>query len=143
MTTIAYNHKDKEIAVDGRVTHGDTIQNDSATKTFRRDASTVFFMTGAACDWEDFVNEFCNGKKSSRWLDCSGVMSVDDNAHCVGFDRESETFFSSQLYGNYATGSGGDFALAAMDLGKTAREAVEYAATRNCKTGGLVTVTKL
>ena len=39
---------------------------------------------------------------------------------------------------NRAIGSGNRFALAAMDFGKTAKEAVEYAACRDVYTGGKV-----
>lgn len=35
-----------------------------------------------------------------------------------------------------AIGSGWQFALAAMDFGKTAKQAIEYAATRDNGTGG-------
>ena len=44
---------------------------------------------------------------------------------------------------NMCMGSGGDFALAAMDFGCSARQAVKYAMTRDTCTGGRVKVLKV
>jgi len=35
MTTVAYNHKDKEIAVDSRFSRGDIISTDNGIKVFK------------------------------------------------------------------------------------------------------------
>ena len=47
-------------------------------------------------------------------------------------------FFESVRNFNFALGTGQHLALAAMDLGKSAQAAVQYAATRDVYTGGQV-----
>ena len=49
-------------------------------------------------------------------------------------------FYKTRITYNDANGSGHKFALAALDHGKTAEEAVGYAATRCVYTGGAVQV---
>jgi hypothetical protein len=55
---------------------------------------------------------------------------VNDGNYCEWFETTHDA----------AYGSGQDFAIAALDFGKTPKEAVEYAMTRDCNTGGSVQV---
>ena len=48
-----------------------------------------------------------------------------------------------ELKFNDYVGSGGYDALRALDFGKSAKEAIEYAATKDCNTGGKVRVFNL
>jgi len=54
--------------------------------------------------------------------------------------NENGVYKLDELPCNESLGSGGWFAMAAVDLGKTARESVEYAMTRDVYTGGKVHV---
>ena len=53
---------------------------------------------------------------------------------------DNGVYRSSLIEYNDSAGSGGEFAIAALDMGKTAKEAVEYAMTRDFYSGGKVHV---
>lgn len=142
MTTIAYHHDSGEIAVDGRTTAGGIIVTDKSNKIIRRQDGALFFMTGATSDFADYCNEFSNGKKPSRAFDCGAMAVFDGVVHLTGVDGDSG-FFASPRGENCAIGSGSHFATAAMDFGKSAKQAVKYAATRDSSTGGKITVVKV
>ncbi len=137
MTTIVYHHESGIIAADGRVTSGSRISTDSANKIIESNGS-IFAMCGATSDWADFVEEFKNGEKVSRDFDCSAIMATGGLVYIAGIDRETKTFFASPQDHSIAIGSGGDFALASMDFGNGAVDAVKYAATRDSSTGGKI-----
>lgn len=143
MTTISYNHKDREIAVDGRITAGGIIITDKANKTIVRDDGVMFFMTGSTSDFADYCREFGNGLKPSRPLDCAAMMLADGTVYQTGVDSGDGLFFSSPRSESFACGSGGNFAVSAMDFGKSAKDAVKYASTRDSGTGGKITVIKV
>jgi ATP-dependent protease HslVU (ClpYQ) peptidase subunit len=142
MTTIAYNHKDKEIAYDSRSTRGYLIHNDNADKKIVSDDGSIYFLAGKSGDTEDFADEFCVGRVSSRTLDCQGIAVKDGVAFGVG-TKDNGEFVAYELDCNATYGSGVDFAIAAMDFGKSAKEAVEYVKTRDIYTGGKVRTFKL
>jgi ATP-dependent protease HslVU (ClpYQ) peptidase subunit len=57
------------------------------------------------------------------------LCGIDDNE-----------FWVENLYCNQGVGSGFKFAISAMDHGKSAKDAVKYAATRDIYTGGKIHV---
>jgi ATP-dependent protease HslVU (ClpYQ) peptidase subunit len=143
MTTIAYHHKDKEIAVDGRTTMGGLIITDKANKVITRKDGVRFILSGATSDFDGFCAEFSNGVAASRNYDCGAIVINNGVVAVAGVDNESGTFFASPRDESFASGSGRDFALSAMDFGKSAKEAVKYASTRDSGTGGRITVVKV
>ncbi len=141
MTTIVYDHKSKLIAVDGRSTdRGGVIASDKAKKSITNELG-MWFLTGLVADHPDLVklkhNDTCDPIP-----DCSAILIKNGVAWLVGVGNEK--FCSHEkLEDNQSLGSGFKFALSALDFGKTAKEAVEYAITKDCYSGGKVRVFNL
>lgn len=142
MTTIVYDHKRKQIAIDSRSTSNGLICSDSCQKWKILDSGEIWFTCGAVCDEDLLIECFMDG---DRKLNISVVP--DANAFVVrggqvlmrGVTQEGEAW-TQKLTDSRCLGSGSSFALAALDFNSTAKEAVMYAATRDCYTGGLVHV---
>jgi hypothetical protein len=138
MTTIVYDHKARQIAVDGRYCRHDIIVTDKAEKWVERDGDYWFFA-GTVADQERFIEQFLSDNPQRMSIDCCALMVRDGDAfHCVvGEDGKP---MAAKLTYSDSMGSGQEFAIAALDHGKTAKMAVEYAMTRDCATGGKVSV---
>ena len=138
MTTSVYCHKTKHIAVDGRVTMGSTIVTDTFEKRIIRD-NHRFFVSCSIQDMENIVNAFLN--KETKWKRdkfSAIVVTPDDNV--LEFYNVDNKLYVIPVSFNSACGSGGDWALAALDFGCSALEAVKYAMTKDSSTGGEVYV---
>lgn len=135
MTTIAYHHESKTIAWDSRATEGGIIKNDSAVKVIKRDGVT-FWMSGCRSDHEMLIDAWFGNKPSV--IPESQAIVLDDGKFYGCAVNEERIFWREELDANEAIGSGRYWAMAAMDFGKTPKQAVEYAKTRDCYTGGEV-----
>lgn len=140
MTTIAYDHKAGQIAIDGRTAAGNTILSNSDIK-WRKDGEDYWFLCGSVCDEDRFVDHLkASEPENPKWpIEASAFFVSGGKVYqCVvcedGAPAKSLLTYSDTM------GSGGVFAMAAMDHGKTAKEAVEYAATRDTGTGGKVSI---
>lgn len=135
MTTIVYDHKAKQIAVDGRSTGDEIIQTDEYVK-YLFTCDQAWFFCGVNSDHHKLLDGF-NGKPSG---DCqvNAILIIDKQVYKCGSDKDG--FWKEKVNHNCSIGSGYRFALAALDHGKSAKEAVEYAATRDIYTGGKITV---
>ncbi len=137
MTTIAYHHESKTVAVDSRKSSGGgVINSDKANKVFVNDLGT-WVICGAFSDIESFIaltkNEVFN---KDIHLDVSGLRFNTDGLFYVFM---SDGIFNEELIDHdFALGSGREFALAALDFGKSAVGTVEYAMTRDIYTGGKI-----
>lgn len=141
MTTIAYSHKSKLVAVDSRSVISGTY-NDKSNKIHHTSAAT-FILCGSVCDFDYFINNFeaLALVKLDAELDACGIMIKDGKGYYVfAFDG---AFNQEPLTADICLGSGGHFAQSALDFGKTAKEAVKFAATRCIYTGGKVKVCKI
>lgn len=138
MTTIAYHHEDRQIAIDSRACSDGFIATDSYNKTIKNN-NGLWLLCGAVCDMEDFVKlkkSSCVSKEIE--LEVSGLRVSNGVVYYVFMN---EGIFCEQMQDYDITlGSGRDFALAAMDFGKSAKESVKYAMTRDVYTGGRVHV---
>lgn len=138
MTTIAYHHASGVIAVDGMITADDLIACRDFQK-WRVVGDEVWFLCGAVADFDRFIDY--HTKKISGAPDfsvsCSALVASDGKCYEAGLTREGEPWRSIAPY-SVAQGSGIHFAIAAMDHGKTAIDAVKYAATRDVRTGGKI-----
>lgn len=136
MTTIAYNHKRKEIAADGRLTAPcGVITNDSYRKVIVENGNH-WFLAGSISDHQLLI-DIHNGDKSVDYELDAYALRVDKDGNvdlCANIGNGAPTI--EPITSNYAIGTGYQFALAAMDFGRSAKEAVEYAATRDSNTGG-------
>ena len=138
MTTIAYNHKRKEIAVDGRLTAPcGVITNDKYIKVIAENGNH-WFLAGSISDHQLLI-DIHNGEKSVNYELDAYALRVDKDGNvdlCANIDNGAPTI--EPITYNYAIGTGYQFALAAMDFGRSAKEAVQYAAKRDSNTGGAI-----
>lgn len=138
MTTIAYHHGDREIAVDSRLMIADIIATDNGIKFIKNNVG-IWFFSGSMHDSETLSK--LKHKDESKGLDVIAMLISNGKVYGVSV---RDGCCSHTLYdNNFAFGSGCDFALAAMDFGKSAKEAVKYAMTRDIYTGGRVRVFKV
>jgi len=143
MTTIAYNYEDGEVAVDSRKSNRQgVIVNDSEIKAHTHKDGSVWVIAGCVCDIPDFMtlkkNDLFN---SDVTLDCVALVIREGGVYYSFVD--DGIFCEELITHNFTLGSGRDFALAALDFDKSAKEAVEYAKTRDIYTGGDVKVYSL
>lgn len=137
MTTIAYHHKNKQVAVDSRFTRGEIIDSDKGNKV-RKDKRGTWIFAGHQGDYNDLMNLERNQHVDIR-PDCSAILISKGKAYTVDTDGDGLCFIT-ELVDDLTIGSGRNFAQAAMDFGRTAKQAVEYAKTRDIYTGGRVRV---
>lgn len=136
MTTIAYHHDSKTIAVDSRMTMRGVISSDNHNKIIQKDNAT-FVLCGSTCDFDEFMALQKGEKhKGELDLDASGIKIINSIPFYVFM--HDNVMCEEKIVCNLTLGSGAKFATAAMDFGKSAREAVEYAITRDIYSGGEV-----
>jgi ATP-dependent protease HslVU (ClpYQ) peptidase subunit len=140
MTTIAYNYKEGEIAVDSRVSTGDLISSDKYNKT-RKLQGVTFVFAGLVADVDLLVESYPYGYEGMTELEAY-ALAIDEGEvyQCTIHDGKYNV---TPITFNMCLGSGGDFALSAMDFGCSAKDAVKYAMTRDMCTGGRVKVIKV
>ncbi len=136
MTTIVYDHKNKQVAVDSRSTANNLIVSDKTIK-FKENEKGLWFFTGSRADEDDLAGLEHNDKPEVK-PDCSAFIVSNGVCKLVTFNGDYVSVSNNEY--NHAIGSGSDFALAALDFGKSAKEAIEYAKTRDSATGGKVHV---
>lgn len=137
MTTIAYNYKDKQIAVDSRSTAGSHIMSDKAIKHKEKDG-VMWFFCGKVGEQDMFIETFKELTSAPDFIDVTAFFIENKNVYLATVDNG--VYRSCIIECIDAIGSGCEFAIAAMDLGKTAKESVEYAKTRDSSSGGKVYV---
>jgi len=136
MTTIVYDHKNKQIACDSRLTGGNLIITDSAEK-YRANEKGLWFFAGTRAD-ENQLMELEHNDKPEIKPDANALLIKEGKCFLVTFNGDYCSVSENEY--NHSIGSGCDFALSAVDLGRTAKEAVEYAITRDTGSGGNVHV---
>jgi hypothetical protein len=136
MTTVVYDYKSNVIALDSRAVNNGSIITDCAEKFFII-GQEYFFYSGLTCDIKYFKNLIdVKGKPEfSCELNCFRIK--DGDVYFCGTDV-NDGYWEELADCNQSHGSGGKLALSALDFGKSAIEAVEYAKTRDIHTGGLV-----
>lgn len=98
----------------------------------------LFFCSGSDGDMPELLDLYAKGAvKSPRNLSASAFFVKDGQANMLvcSVDLDIET---SVLQESDGMGTGSDWAIAALDFKKTAKEAVEYAATKDIYTGGII-----
>lgn len=141
MTTFAYSRKESIIAIDGRISAGSRITSDKYKKWIKK-GDNVYFFVGTVTDairLIDLANSGFEETDDENLYECSIVLACDPPKEI--YVNEAGYIEQLEITEDYCTlGSGGDYALSAMDMGKTAKQAVEYAMTRDIYTGGRVTI---
>lgn len=139
MTTIVFNAETQEIACDSRATGGNgLIVTDKADKCWEVDGDR-WFLAGTVADMEEFVHAEV-GNTLENQLECVAFVIRADGTFWTVYTNEEHRVRTLPLEYTEAIGSGGDWAVAGIDLGLTTRAAVEYAMTRDANSGGAVHV---
>lgn len=141
MTTFAYSKKEGKIAIDGRVSSGSRICSDKDEK-YVKCGGNIYFTIGGVADTNRLIKLVEDGHEEAgieNIFDCYIVLAQDPPKE-IYVNENGFIEMVSMTEDFSALGSGGDYALAALDMGKTAKQAVEYAATRDIYTGGKVRV---
>lgn len=136
MTTIAFDGV--SIAYDSRATRDNLIANDSEDKMLQMNGYRIV-SAGTESDFKKLLEVFFDDEDIEHDLNCSFIANHNDG-RLIYVCTEGDRLIVESLWNEpfFAIGSGQSFALAAMDFGKTAKQAVEYARTRDCYTGGKV-----
>ncbi|ENM3096134.1 TPA: proteasome subunit beta [Pseudomonas aeruginosa] len=135
MTTIAY--KDGVIAYDSRQTRSGAIVSDDCQKLTIVEGVS-FFLSGAVCDEKALIAAYF-GTPSPVPVECSGYAVDGGKLLMVGHDDKTGVWKQDlDLANPDAIGSGSAYALAAMDMGASAEDAVRAASKRDIYTGGKV-----
>ena len=140
MTTIVYDHKNKQIACDSRMSKSSGVYSDCYIKMVES-KGVMFVLTGSTCDMDYFIENYVKyGKVDLKDidLDCRGIIIRNGLAYTVFI--HDDVFNEDPIFCNEFEGSGGMFAISALDHGKTIKESVEYAITKDCFSGGKVHV---
>lgn len=141
MTTIVYCNKTKKVAVDSRMTdRSGVIATDECNKTIKNEVG-LWFLSGAVSDHPDIV-KLTHNEEAKVVPDCRAFLISNNNIYLVEVN-DNGICTHELITTNDAIGSGFKFALSALDFKATAKEAVEYAATKDCYTGGKVRVFNL
>lgn len=135
MTTIAYNHKDKQIAWDSRSTSNGVIITDSTQKMTVIDG-VRFWFTGTVTDQRAFIGMYFGAKCGEFTPEC-GAYVYDEELFYCGVTEQGE-LWKEPVDCNHASGSGGNFAMSGMVMGMTARQSVQHAKRLDVYSGGRV-----
>ena len=137
MTTIVYDHQSGKIACDSMLSNEGLIVSLNFQKWLEV-GGVFWFFCGATCDFMKLIERFCENSrnKPDYHISASSIVVRQDGVFECAVDNDTGEPFSTPLNYNYAIGSGTPFALAALDFGRSARESVEYASTRDAYTGG-------
>lgn len=132
MTTIAWDGK--TLAADTQSTSGGLPW--TTIKAYRLNDGRLFAGSGAAEDCEAVREWLEKGGDKPTLKDFIGLL-IDNNSQCWSLEDKLHKIPVQAPF--HACGSGRDFAMAAMHLGKSAREAVEFACLYDIYTGMPVT----
>jgi len=136
MTTIAASLAHKEIAADSKCSGDDSFCNVYKLRSWKDGP------VGAAGDWAQIL-------KFYDALETSGEIDAEWDIEVLQLQASGLYIYEASLKPYpikdkfYAIGSGAAYALAAMALGKSPKEAVEIAAMFDPGTGGEIDVLKL
>ena len=148
MTTIAYDTK--TLVSDSRSCMGNTIYENDCKKIFTEVGP--FAVIGIAGNYQDAMDiiKFITEYNSMDQIRTINYDITGWDAGIIGITYQGEVWHYAGEEGfelrpdlPFAIGSGSQYALAAMDLGKTAEEAVVYASTRDVYTNNVTQVASL
>lgn len=141
MTTAIYDHKNKLMAVDCRIVTDGVIDSDSTTIKFYEDKNGIWMFSGVVADYEKFRLIYTSDRVEEVQVTLSCYALFYDHktkqAYFRSIDKDGVAR-SCKLDYNYAIGSGSHFALAFLDSGKNAIEALAYTSKRDLYTGSRI-----
>ena len=145
MTTIAISKKHKQFACDGRVTTGIIVcDNDIKINSFCKDGISfnIGFAGAGSCgdSFKEEIEKTSNIQDSllnMQEVDWECLIYLDGVIYLATDKCRLPCSINSDIF---AIGSGASWAMSAMDFGKSPKEAVKYAMTKDYYTGGKITV---
>lgn len=141
VTTLIVNMKDGEIGCDSRTTLGDTIISDS-TKKFKMIAGEYYFFSGDVSASEAIMEFLINDVPINT--NAEGIVICTDNGNVNCYNLTLLDGLTSYIIRyNQGFGSGGEWALSALDFRQNTTDAIKYAKTRDINTGGKINVFKI
>lgn len=135
MTTVVYHKESNTLAVDSRATVNDMIVDDECNKAYVHEG-ILFVVAGSVADIPAFIDAYLRG--TPGLFECVALAMMDGQCFLLSSTSPDKPIGACPLDHNLAIGSGDAFAMTAMDCGKTAVEAVEFAKKRDCFSGGEV-----
>jgi ATP-dependent protease HslVU (ClpYQ) peptidase subunit len=135
MTTIACDGE--SMAGDGRICSGSTIFGSNAEKITLLKDGRIVGVAGNARYQQLFIAWLTNGGELPELDDEFEALVLRPDGTVLSYDYKGREL-QEEL--PTATGSGREFALAAMDLGASPEEAVKIACERDMMSGGKITV---
>jgi len=143
MTTIAYSFEEGRISYDSRASGGTYIYNDDMDKSIKRGQYT-FVLAGDCKDRETIVDAYLSVDKAIGDEICVSCLVIDHKAKEVfNLLNIDEKIHEDLMDHDMTIGSGGMYAMAALDLGCSTKDAVKAAMKRDTATGGKIRSTKV
>lgn len=142
MTTLVYDHENRVVAYDSRHIKDEGIIISDDLDKLRQIQDHKFLGCGKTGDINLLIKAYLDQTPLDRDALKAVIWSIEDNrVRRIGFSDGS--LWVNTLCYSATDGSGADFALAALDFGCNAEQAVEYAMKRDPFTGGKVNVLNL
>ncbi|WP_045405413.1 hypothetical protein [Vibrio jasicida] len=142
MTTLVYDHNNHVIAYESRQIKDERIIiTDSIEKLIVIDKHR-FLGCGKVADINLLIKAFLN-KEPPDCDDLHAILWLIEDKHVRRIGFCDGMLWVNTLDYSTAEGSGSEWAIAALDFGKSAKEAVEYAMTRDPFSGGKVRIIEL
>lgn len=123
--------------VDSRCSQDNRVVSDECEKFIVR-PGWVFFMCGNLAIQKEFVDCFISGMEFRKKGAIGAIGFKESDGLVYDFSHSEGQFDLCHLFHKDGMGSGMHYAIAAMDFGKSAVDAVKYAATRDMYTGGII-----
>lgn len=140
MTTVVYSHKEKAIGYDSRASDNGIIITDKFVK-LHDSGGVKYFFAGKPADLELLVAMYEGGLVSDDIPELEAIIIDEGVPYHIYPDNGA--IGKSRLDFDFAIGSGGYWAMSALDFGKDVRGAVKYAFTRDSFSGGKINVVKI
>lgn len=135
MTTIVYDHKNKQIAVDSRCTACSGIILSDNYDKFRHQGDETWFLCGNVSDIPDIM-ELKHRDEYESIIEADAFMVKDGKCYLVSpYNKKCS---HTELEYDHALGSGYQFALSGLHFTGCAKKAVEFAITKDSNSGGEV-----
>ena len=135
MTTIAY--KEGVVAWDSLIISNGIVIDEDFDKSMTTDDGAKLIFTGTTADFQSLFDAYC-GSNIKQKLECYALVVEEERLYKIGCDEDGLWKSPIRSDSTFALGSGNESAYTAMDMGATARGAVEMAAKRDTYTGGRV-----
>ena len=137
MTTIAF--RDGTLAGDSRVSAGDMVITDKATKVHRLRDGRLLGWSGSVEDAHRLRQSLSKKTPRPANLNVTALLVHTDGS--IHLFEGNEWVKQTEPY--YSLGSGSPYAMGAMDAGATATEAARIGSKRDVSSGGKIKCVKL